>query len=125
MPLWDASRDYIRVVLRDMQIEARVGMHPWERHPEKPSRLVVNIELFSTQTGPETFIDYDKIHDGLRTWPSRPHVALLETLVEEIVTLCFAIVGVEACRVSIMKPDIFNDAAGVGIEIYRRRPTAA
>jgi hypothetical protein len=28
---------------------------------------------------------------------------------------------VAACRVSVVKPDIFNDTAAVGIEVYRRR----
>ena len=49
-PLWDPARDYIRVVLRDMQVEARVGMHPWEMHPERPHRLIVNVELFAYAT---------------------------------------------------------------------------
>jgi dihydroneopterin aldolase len=28
---------------------------------------------------------------------------------------------VRACRVSIQKPDIFNEAAGAGVEIFRWR----
>ena len=126
-PLWDPARDYIRVVLRDMQVEARVGMHPWEMHPERPHRLIVNVELFAYAPPGErasgaTIIDYDHIHDALKTWPARPHVPLLETLVEEVVALCFQISRVAACRVSILKPDIFSDAAAAGVEIYRRRP---
>jgi hypothetical protein len=29
---------------------------------------------------------------------------------------------VHACRVSIMKPDIFEEADGAGVEVFRRRP---
>ena len=48
--------------------------------------------------------------------------ALLETLVEELIGVCFSLPPVEACRVRITKPDIFPEAAGAGVEIFRRRP---
>ena len=121
--LWDTQRDYVRVVLRDVQTEAHVGLHPWERHPERPSRLVVNVEMFAPSDGPDdAFIDYDPLRAALRSWPARPHTDLLETLADELVALCFASPRVAACRVSVMKPDIFNEAAGAGVEFYRRRP---
>jgi 7,8-dihydroneopterin aldolase/epimerase/oxygenase len=120
-PLWDAAQDYTRVILRDISVEVRIGIHPWERHAERPSRLVANVEMFAPGKTPKNFIDYDRIHDAFKSWPGRDHVDLLETLVEEVVTLCFAIPEVAACRVSVVKPDIFNDTAAVGIEVYRRR----
>ena len=130
-PLWDAASDYIRVVLHDVEVEAHVGLHPWERHPERPSRLLVTVEMFAhlgrdhAKGHAKPFIDYDRVRDGLRGWSSRPHTPLLETLAEDVVVLCFGDSAVEACRVSIVKPDIFNEAAGAGVEIYRVRPRSA
>jgi len=126
-PLWNAAEDYTRVVLRDLQVEVKCGIHPWEKDPERPNRLVVNIEMFAPALAQEgrnaaTIINYDHILDTLKAWTARPHVPLLETLVEELVRLCFQNTRVAACRVSILKPDIFNDAAGAGVEVYRRRP---
>ena len=127
-PLWDSAADYIRVVLRDVEVEAHVGLHPWEKHPERPSRLLVTVEMFAhlarghAMGGETPFIDYDRVRSGLRGWSSRPHTPLLETLAEKVVALCFNDPAVEACRVSVVKPDIFNDAAGAGVEIYRVRP---
>ena len=127
-PLWDAASDYVRVALHDVEVEAHVGLHPWEQHPERPSRLLVSVEMFAhlgrDLEGGHTkpVIDYDRVRNGLRGWTSRPHTALLETLAEEVVALCFGDPAVEACRVSVVKPDIFNDAAGAGVEIYRVRP---
>ncbi len=126
-PLWDATSDYIRVALHDVEVEAHVGLHPWERHPERPSRLLVTVEMFAHLgrnhgADDKPFIDYDRVRNGLIGWTSRPHTPLLETLAEEVVALCFGDPAVEACRVSIVKPDIFNDAAGAGVEIYRVRP---
>jgi len=127
-PLWDGSRDHICVVLRDLEVDARVGLHPWEQHPERPSRLLVSVAMFAHVAGERAgasgrpFIDYDHVRNALKAWPSRPHTPLLETLAEEVIGLCFENPVVEACRVSIVKPDIFNDAAAAGVEIYRLRP---
>ena len=125
--LWDAQRSFIRIVLRDVETEAQIGLHPWEQHPERPTRLLVNIEMFAHTDGAPTetaatIIDYDSIHAAIKTWPARPHTGLLETLAEELVSLCLANARVEACRVSVMKPDIFNNAAAAGVELYRVRP---
>ena len=121
------TSSYIRVVLRDIETEAHVGLHPWERHPERPTRLIVNVEMFAPLTRPlseetpETIVDYDPIRAALKAWPSRPHTKLLETLLHELVTLCFRDPRVSACRVSIMKPDIFNEVGGAGVEVYQVR----
>jgi dihydroneopterin aldolase len=129
--LWDAGRSYQRIVLKDVQTEAHIGLHPWEQHPERPTRLLVNVEIFAPlpdapgeAASPATIIDYDTVRTAIRAWPARPHTPLLETLAEELVGLCLADPRVGACRVSVMKPDIFNDAAAAGVEFYRVRPAA-
>jgi dihydroneopterin aldolase len=121
------AASYIRVVLRDIETEAHVGLHPWERHPERPTRLIVNVEMFAPLSRPlsaesaDSIVDYDPVRQALKAWPSRPHTPLLETLLHELVELCFRNERVNACRVSIMKPDIFNEAAGAGVEVYQVR----
>jgi dihydroneopterin aldolase len=125
------SGSYIRVMLRDIQVEARVGLHPWEQHPERPTRLIINVEMFAPLLRPlstestDAILDYDPIREALKTWPARPHTPLLETLLHELVELCFLNPRVSACRVSIMKPDIFNEAAGAGVEVYQVREPGA
>jgi len=127
-PLWDSKKDYIRVVLKDLVVETQVGIHKWEHHPERPTRLILNIEMFAHtnnkkyQHDRNSILDYDHIRDEVKTWPERQHTPLLETLAEELIELCFKNEKVEACRVSLLKPDIFNEAAGAGIEVYRIRP---
>ncbi len=126
-PTSPGSGSHIRVMLRDIETEAHVGLHPWEQHPERPTRLIVNIEMFAPLTrplsaeSPATILDYDPIRQALKTWPARPHTPLLETLLHELVELCFRDKRVSACRVSIMKPDIFNEASGAGVEVYQVR----
>ena len=120
--------DLTRVSLKNMHLTVRCGLHAWERHPERPNRLVVNIDLFAPwplpprADGSPGFIDYDEVRQGLLAWEKRDHVDLLETLVEDALELCLANPLVHACRVSIMKPDIFEEADGAGVEVFRRRP---
>ena len=121
------SGSYIKAVLRDVVTEARVGLHPWEQYPERPTRLVVNVEMFAPLVGTlsaeltGSILDYDPIRNALKEWPTRPHTPLLETLLQELIDLCFRNQRVGACRISIMKPDIFNEAAAAGVEVYKVR----
>lgn len=125
--VWNGSRSHLRVILRDVVAEASIGLHPWEQHAGRPTRLIVNVEMFASiphglkNEARATLIDYDMIRNVLRTWPERPHTPLIETLLEEVVGLCFQNQRVEACRVSIVKPDIFNEAAAAGVEVYMTR----
>jgi dihydroneopterin aldolase len=125
MEFWN-SEDYIRVLIKDLKVETHVGLHKWEQHPERPTRLILNVEMFAKldkNTGHDkaNIVDYDMVRSAVKTWPTRKHTPLLETLVEEVISLCFENPRVAATRVSLVKPDIFNEADGVGVEIYRKR----
>jgi dihydroneopterin aldolase len=126
-PAWSAEYGYVRMMIRDLVTEVRLGLHPWERHPEKPQRIVVNVEMYAAPQkkrikGVSSVVDYDYVRTALRKWPRRKHTVFIESLLDELVTLCFRDKRVVACRVSIFKPDIYNEAAGAGVEIYRVRP---
>jgi 7,8-dihydroneopterin aldolase/epimerase/oxygenase len=118
-------RDHIRVIIANAVVERRCGIHPWERHPEHPNRLKITVEMFARlkpgPIGSGNYIDYDRIRDFLGTFPSLPHTDLLETIVEEITAKCFENEHVDACRVAVLKPDIFNEAEAAGIEVFRTR----
>jgi dihydroneopterin aldolase len=121
--------DYVRAILREVETEAHVGLHPWERHRERPTRLLVSVEMLARRTGRadrgEGILDYDPIREALRGWRDRVHTDLLETLAEDLLDVCFANPRVEVATVTILKPDIFNEAAAAGVEIRRARGAAA
>ena len=126
VPFWSSETGYIRMIIKDLVTEVRLGLHPWERHPEKPQRVVVNVELFAAPSRAKfkdvsSVVDYDHIREALKKWPRRKHTVFIETLLDELVTLCFKDKRVKAARVSIFKPDIYNEAAGAGVEVYRVR----
>jgi dihydroneopterin aldolase len=125
MPSGFSSSDNVRAVIVEAIVERRCGMHLWERHAERPNRLKITVEMFAGlppgPMGASAFIDYDPVRDFLKTFPSLPHTDLIETIVDEIVAKCFENDRVEACRVSVLKPDIFSEAAAAGIEVFRTR----
>jgi dihydroneopterin aldolase len=123
---WTTEGGYVRMMIRDLVTEVRLGLHPWERHPEKPQRIVVNVELYAAPRATKykdvsAVVDYDYIRNALKRWPRRKHTVFIETLLDELVKLSFRDKRVQACRVSIFKPDIYNEAAGAGVEVYRVR----
>jgi 7,8-dihydroneopterin aldolase/epimerase/oxygenase len=123
-PMTFSHQDHLIVRLKNVVVETRCGIHPWEQHPERPNKLSIDISLFAglehRRLAAFGFIDYDHIRDFLRQFPDRPHTPLLETLLDEIVDKCFADDRVEACHVSITKLNIFNEAQP-GVEVYRTR----
>lgn len=124
---WTGESGYARMMIRDFITHVRLGVHPHERVPDRPQRVIVNVEMFSDGRshlegeGLASVVDYDPIHSAIQAWEGRPHVLLIETLLEELIALCFRDPRVRACRVSILKPDIYDAAAAAGVEIYRVR----
>ena len=119
-----SQSDHLIVRLKNVVVETRCGIHPWEQHPERPNKLSIDISLFAKlehrSLATFGYIDYDHIRDFLKGFPEREHTPLLETLLDEIVDKCFADDRVEACRVSITKLSIFNECEPA-VEVYRTR----
>jgi 7,8-dihydroneopterin aldolase/epimerase/oxygenase len=117
--------DHVVVKLENVIVEAACGVHPWERHPERPNKLSIDVTLFAKlrerRLSEFGYINYDHIRDFLKQFPTRPHTELLETLLDEIVAKCFEDPRVDACRVSVMKLSIFNEVGAAGVEVYRTR----
>ena len=127
-PLWDGHASYERVALEDLTIELQVGINPWERTPGKAQRLLVTVEMFRHRgafsgTSVADCIDYDRVYGHIAAhWtPARVHTDLLEPLLEELVAVCFEDKRVEACRVAIRKPHVYNGYAVPAVEVYRLR----
>jgi dihydroneopterin aldolase len=126
--LWDPSRSYERVALEDVAVEIPVGIHAEELVPGASQRVLVTLELFRhrgrlTSNSVDACLDYAPLAAHLLTsWtPARRHTGLLEALAEELVELGLGDPRVEACRVVIRKPDIYDGRATPTVEVYRVR----
>jgi dihydroneopterin aldolase len=124
---WTGENGYARMMIRDLETHIRLGVHAHERIPDKPQRIIVNVEMFADGKshlegeGLASVVNYDPIHAAIVAWEGRSHVLLIETLLEELIALCFRDERVRACKVSIVKPDIYDAAAAAGVEIFRVR----
>ncbi len=121
---WQRKDQICSFILR-AEIETKCGMHKWEQHPERPTRLLVTVKMFADLAGGPTsgqrFIDYDALRTYLKSLERGEHIAKLETIADGIAATCFADNQVEACSIRIEKPDIFNEAEAAGIEVFRTR----
>jgi dihydroneopterin aldolase len=67
---------------------------------------------------------YEEVVSGMRRLVAAGHLNLVETLAEQIATLCLEDRRVRVARVRVEKLDVFADATSVGVEIERVAPPA-
>jgi len=113
-----------RIYLRDAVFEANIGVHDRER--VGPQRLRINVDLFVSLAAStprhdrvEEVVDYDFACATILRRIARGHVNLQETLVDDLASALLAHPGVVAVRVCTEKPDVYDDVAGVGVEVFR------
>jgi 7,8-dihydroneopterin aldolase/epimerase/oxygenase len=111
------------VFLRDMVLQASIGIHPHERG--KPQRVRINVDLgVAEETAAhdrlERVVDYEKVANTVRHIATTGHINLVETLAERIALACLEDGRVQLARVRVEKLDVFADTLAAGVEIERR-----
>ena len=130
----DAVRGLRHVFIRDLVLDARIGVHPHEQVGAQRIRL--NLDLAVEDDGARAaglsrpavgadelsrVVDYETIANAAREIVATGHVQLVETLAERIAEACLTDPRVAFCRIRVEKLDIFPDAVSAGVEIERRR----
>lgn len=121
----EASRPARRVFVRDLMLDALIGIYPEER--VKPQKLLVNLELWVAETPgepPRSYAEvvcYEQLVKRTKALLAEGHVDLVETLAERLAAICLEDARVLRTRVRVEKPEAIAEAAGVGVEIERRR----
>ncbi len=129
----DAAAALRHVFLRDMVLDAKVGIYRHEQ--DRAQRIRINVDLAVEDDGARAssraavgrdelsrVVDYEAVANAVRSIVGGGHVALVETLAERIAEACLADPRVRMARVRVEKLDIFADTSSVGVEIERRRP---
>jgi dihydroneopterin aldolase len=104
---------------------ASVGVFEMEKRYEQ--RLIVSVELWVTDDYDgqsdmlSAVLDYGSVVTRIRTIVETGHTNLLETLAEQIASVCLADSRVVRTIVKLEKPDIVPGCRSVGIEIVRER----
>jgi dihydroneopterin aldolase len=110
-----------RILLDSLEVMTDIGFHEFEIGA--PQRLLITVELWLDELEPPSDDDhqaawnYDYLRTEVRRLAQERRYNLQETLVHAIFERVAAYRGVRALRVKSVKPDIYPDAKGVGVEI--------
>ena len=114
------------VFVRDLVLMARIGVFDHEKQGCQRVRINLDMEV---QESPLPLDDdlrnvvcYDQVIRAIRALVDGGHTHLIETLGENICTLCLADIRVRRATVMVEKIDVYEDAAAVGIIITRNNP---
>lgn len=115
-----------RVFLSDLEVEAIIGIHPWER--EVRQRLVLQIEVAADVAAAAAAddisltLDYSALAQRVREFIRERRFRLLETLAEETSAMIAAEFGARWMRFRVGKPGAVANSGQVGVEIERGAP---
>jgi len=121
----DAARLTRHVFVRDLRLDAHIGVHRHEEGRAQP--IIVNVDLTVTEGDVRlndslaNVVCYERVVNNIKDLVAEGHVRLVETLAEQIAEDCFTDERVLAARVRIEKLDAIEEARSVGIEIERLR----
>ena len=110
-----------RIVLDSLEVQADIGFHDFE--VGAPQRLLIGVEVWledptsPADDNPARAWNYDFLRSEVEELASARRYNLQETLAHAIFNRVASFRGVSHLRVRTSKPDVYADAAGVGIEI--------
>ena len=117
-------RDCRRLFLRNYEVMINIGVHDFEKKGEQ--RVLINVDLYiplalstPTEDHLDEVVDYDFMRETIARRMAQGHVHLQESLCDDVVRAMLAHPKVRAVRVSTMKPDVYPDCEGVGVEVFR------
>ena len=116
------------IVIRDLRVEALIGIHRRERHVKQTLSIDLEIglpgtEVFASDKVGDT-IDYEQVALRIRDLAAAQHYRLVETFADRVATLLTADFGAPWVKVSVAKIGILPNAKFVGVTIERRRPAS-
>ena len=112
------------ILVKDLVLHMQIGVYTDEKG--RTQRARINLDLSVLDTPPDdhhlsSVVDYCALVNEIRAHAMSKHVNLVETLAEEIATICLEDERVKNARVRVEKLDAIADAEGAGVEIERTR----
>jgi len=120
----DAATAIRHVFIRNLEVQAQIGVYGHERGAKQPVRINVDLaveDLASIEDRLELVVDYATITTKIHAIVDAGHINLAETLAERIAAACFDDVRVKTARVRVEKLEALPDAESAGVEIERTR----
>ncbi len=125
MSVVDSGAELDRVFIRELSVEAKLGVYPSERLVRQC--VVLDIEMAwdirpAAQTEDLSLaLDYKAVADRVSEFVVASEFKLVETLVEKVADLIMREFSVEGLSISCSKPQALVCAGGVGVKITRGR----
>ena len=113
------------ILIRDLRVEALIGIHRRERHVKQTLSLDLEIGLpgsavFASDKVADT-IDYEQVAIRIRGLAQSGDFRLVETFAERVASLLLKEFGAPWAKVSASKIGILANARFVGVTIERRK----
>jgi dihydroneopterin aldolase len=118
----DAERAIRHVFIRNLELNARIGVHGHEKGKPQPVRINLDLaveDAVALEDRLENVVDYEAITDKIRDLIAAGHINLAETLAERIAEAAFQDRRVRAARVRVEKLHALPGAESAGVEIER------
>jgi dihydroneopterin aldolase len=117
-----ASPGIRRVFVRDMVLQAAIGVYPHEHRGTQ--RIRVNVDLAVQETGIgedrlESVVSYELVVKRVQAIVAVGHTKLVESLAERIAASCLEDARVLRALVRVEKLDVFEAVGSVGVEVER------
>ena len=111
------------VIIRDLRVEALIGIHKRERHVRQTVSIDLDIGLpgsavFASDKVADT-VDYEQAANAIRALAASQHFRLVETLADRIAALLIKDFGAPWVKVTAAKIGILPNAKFVGVTIER------
>jgi len=111
------------ILIRDLRVEALIGIHKRERHILQTVSIDLEIglpgaQVFESDRVSDT-IDYEQVALKIRSLAASDHFRLVETFAERIARLLIGDFGAPWVKVSAAKLGVLANARFVGVSIER------
>ncbi len=113
------------IFIRDLRVEALIGIHRRERHATQTVSIDLEIgvpseAVFASDKVADT-IDYEQVTLRIRELAASGHFRLVETFADRIAQLLIGDFGAPWVKVSAAKLGVLASAKLVGVSIERRK----
>ena len=117
----DATRAIRHVFIRDLLLDAQIGVHAHEKGAAQPIRVNVDLTVSEAAHGDQlaNVVCYEDVVNQIKAIVVERHLNLVETLAERIAAACLADPRVKVARIRIEKLNAIREAVSVGVEIER------
>ena len=106
-----------RMIAKGITVDMFVGICDFEYKTKQ--EVIVNVIAYGkpdfNPTDISQCLDYSRVCGLVHKWADRPHVDLVETLLQEVIAFCFEDSRIELVDVEILKPAVIANTEHVGV----------